>query len=149
MAHTIQINRAPVLTLWAAVVAERLGVERGEALTLGKALAGLNAQSKARRLHLYGMPETAVKKKSATRRADTTHVKLLLGREIPVLVHGSTVRATSKGQPEDPAAVERYLASKFGTALSDARTAMESLARGYTAAELDDTGFALYEDFRP
>ena len=45
----IQINRAPVLTLWAAVVAKRLGFNRDEALSLGKALAGLNAQSKGRR----------------------------------------------------------------------------------------------------
>jgi hypothetical protein len=41
----VKVNRAPVLTLWAAVVAERLGYERDEALTLGKAVAGLNAQS--------------------------------------------------------------------------------------------------------
>lgn len=32
---TVTINRAPVLTFWAAVVAERLGFARGEALTLG------------------------------------------------------------------------------------------------------------------
>lgn len=47
---TVTINRAPVLTLWAAVVAERLGFERDEALTLGKAVAGLTAQSKGQRL---------------------------------------------------------------------------------------------------
>jgi hypothetical protein len=46
----IQINRAPVLTLWAAVAAERLGFHPDEALSLGKALARLNAQSKGRRL---------------------------------------------------------------------------------------------------
>ena len=45
-ATRIQINRAPVLTLWAAVVAERLGFNHDEALSLGNALAGLNAQSK-------------------------------------------------------------------------------------------------------
>lgn len=39
-AKAISINRAPVLTLWAAVVAERLGFDRNEALTLGKAVAG-------------------------------------------------------------------------------------------------------------
>ena len=39
--RTISINRAPVLTLWAAVVAQRLGFEEDEALTLGKAVAGL------------------------------------------------------------------------------------------------------------
>jgi hypothetical protein len=37
-------NRAPVLTLWAAVVAEVLGFEHGEALTLGRAVTGLNVQ---------------------------------------------------------------------------------------------------------
>ena len=44
---TIEINRAPVMTLWASVVAERLGHARDEALTLGRAVAGMNAQSKA------------------------------------------------------------------------------------------------------
>jgi hypothetical protein len=32
----ISINRAPVLTLWAAIVAERLGFTHDEALTLGR-----------------------------------------------------------------------------------------------------------------
>ncbi len=44
--NTISINRAPVLTLWAIVVARRLGFRKVEALTLGKAVAGLNAQAK-------------------------------------------------------------------------------------------------------
>jgi hypothetical protein len=39
----ILINRAPVLTLWATTVAERLGFDQDEALSLGKAVAGLNA----------------------------------------------------------------------------------------------------------
>src|ERR1044071_1145062 len=38
----ILINRAPVLTLWAAVVAERLGFDREEALSLGKAVKKLH-----------------------------------------------------------------------------------------------------------
>jgi hypothetical protein len=42
----VSINRAPVLTLWAAIVAQRLGFNKKEALTLGKkAVAGLNAQA--------------------------------------------------------------------------------------------------------
>jgi hypothetical protein len=52
-AKTLSINRAPVLTLWAAVVAQRLGFKEDEALTLGKALAGLNAYSKGRRLGIF------------------------------------------------------------------------------------------------
>jgi len=43
---TVTINRAPVLTLWVAVVAERLGFERDEALRLGKATPGFRAKSR-------------------------------------------------------------------------------------------------------
>ena len=32
----VMVNRAPVLTLWAGVVAEVLGFEHDEALTLGR-----------------------------------------------------------------------------------------------------------------
>ena len=53
MHHRIEINRAPVLTLWAAVVAERLGFDWEEALTLGRAVAGLNAYSKGKALGLF------------------------------------------------------------------------------------------------
>jgi type II secretory pathway component PulK len=59
---TISINRAPVLTLWAAVVAERLGFDQDEALTLGKAVAGLNAQAKGQRLGIFKPHEETVKK---------------------------------------------------------------------------------------
>jgi hypothetical protein len=67
----IEINRAPVLTLWAAVVAERLGFEGDEALSLAKALAGLNAQSKGQRLGIYTPAEkqpAAARKKANTLR---------------------------------------------------------------------------------
>ena len=50
MSETVlfQINRAPVLTLWAAIVAERLGFDHDEGMTLGRAVAGLNATSKGK-----------------------------------------------------------------------------------------------------
>ena len=50
----VMVNRAPVLTLWAAAVAEVLGFEHDdEALTLGRAVAGLNAYSKGVSLGLF------------------------------------------------------------------------------------------------
>ena len=49
----VTINRAPGLTLWAAIVAERLGFSHAEALTLGRAVAGLNAYSKGRALGIF------------------------------------------------------------------------------------------------
>ena len=62
---SVTINRAPVLTLWASVVAERLGFEREEALTLGKAVAGLTAQSKGQRLGIFTPSPVEVRKKRA------------------------------------------------------------------------------------
>ncbi len=62
----IKINRAPVLTLWATVVAERLGYDTETALTLGKAVAGLNSQSKGRRLGIY--EEKSVEKKKSQKK---------------------------------------------------------------------------------
>ena len=50
----VTVNRAPVLTLWGAVVAARMGYAWEEALTLGKGVAGLNAQSKGRSLGILG-----------------------------------------------------------------------------------------------
>ena len=49
----VMVNRAPVLTLCAAVVAEVLGFEHDEALTLGWAVAGLNAYAKGVSLGLF------------------------------------------------------------------------------------------------
>ena len=60
--RTLSINRAPVPTLWAAVVARRLGFTEDEALTLGKALAGLNAQAKGRKLGIFKPHEEKAKK---------------------------------------------------------------------------------------
>src|SRR4051812_2107941 len=51
--RTIRVSRAPVLTLWAAVVAERLGFDRDEALTLGRAVAGSSAAMKGKALGIF------------------------------------------------------------------------------------------------
>jgi hypothetical protein len=45
---SLHVNRAPVLTLWAAVVAMRLGHPHDTALTLDRAVAGSAARAKAR-----------------------------------------------------------------------------------------------------
>lgn len=61
MPGQITINRAPVLTLWAAVVAERAGYDPEAALTLGKCVAGLNAQSKANSTWSLSAPSPPVR----------------------------------------------------------------------------------------
>src|SRR5258707_2614734 len=81
-AMTISINRAPVLTLWAAVVAQRLGFDEDEALSLGRAVAGLNAYSKGRRLGLF-KPHEEKAAKARERRADEVFRVEGCGRAVP------------------------------------------------------------------
>ena len=146
----IQINRAPVMTLWASVVAERLGHTRDEALTLGRAVAGMNAQSKAVHLGLREPGEGGAKGEKGKRPAAKPGTVLLLGREVPVVKTPQGLRSVSKeGRPDSPEAVERYLADKFGDALADARAAMKKLAAAFSRDELAATAYALYEAFRP
>ncbi len=144
----IHVNRAPVLTLWAAVVAERLGYDRAAALTLGRALAGLNAQAKGRRLGVFA-PAPAGQKKPARRAAGETLAIQLLGRAVPAVRTKEGVRALDGGSAAAPASVERYLEGKFGDSLAAARAAMTSLARALPKDELAARAFALYEGFRP
>ncbi len=145
----IAINRAPVLTLWAAIVAERLGHDRAAALTLGRAVAGLNAQSKGRRLGIFASKEPAKAGHPERRKAAAPDEIELLGRRVPVVRTKDGLRASPGGKPDDPAAVERYLESKFGAALAEARAAMTALAKALPPAELAARAFALYEAFRP
>jgi hypothetical protein len=74
----VMVNRAPVLTLWAAVVAEVLGFEHDEALTLGRVVAGLNAYSKGVSLGLFQPTPAEVKeKRRKMRKEETVTVDLL------------------------------------------------------------------------
>jgi hypothetical protein len=144
-AHTIAINRAPVLTLWAALVAERLGFDRAEALTLGRAVAGLNAYAKGVRLGLCE-PTPAVLREA--RAGTAIHVNLL-GRAVPAMHTKDGIRALEKEKPCKPESVERYLQGKFGDALDAARAAMTALAKALPPARLAAEAFHLYEQFRP
>ena len=148
--ETISINRAPVLTLWAAVVAERLGFDRAEALTLGRAVAGLNAQSKGKALGIFrpGSGADVRRHRSEAKPGDRSHVELL-HRAVPVTHTPEGVRALAGQRPTTPESVERYLEAKFGDELEPARAAMETLAASISPTELAQQAFALYEAFRP
>jgi hypothetical protein len=145
----IRINRAPVLTLWAAVVAERLGFDWEEALTLGQAVAGLNAYSKGVRLGLLQpTPEAEKERRKAAREGQALHIDLL-GRAVPAIQTPEGVRALKKDKPTTPDSVERYLQKAFGEHLDEARQAMERLARAMPPPDLARYAFHLYEQFRP
>jgi hypothetical protein len=146
--HIILINRAPVLTLWATSVAERLGFDEDEALSLGKAVAGLNAQSKGQRLGIYKPVSQEVKKARAQTRGEEFFVEIC-GREVPAINTPDGVRAVIKNQPIESKGAERYLESKFGESLGTARAAMRDLAKAFRPEQLSKDAFSLYEQFRP
>jgi hypothetical protein len=162
------VSRASVLTLWASVVAERLGHQRMTALTLAKAVAGTSARLKVRvigREEWVASPEMGaalgldlprLHKKPAM-----AHV-ILLGKTIPLLTDASgQLRAALRTLPTrdggvaneyvaaDPAEVERYLIKTFGPHLTNVRTAMEVLVACCEPLELNRIGFQLYEKFQP
>lgn len=145
----IEVNRAPVLTLWATIVAEALGFDEDEALTLGRAVAGLNAWSKGVALGLFRpAPEEVREKRRAMRRGERLTVELL-GRAVPVVATPEGLRALSGDRPIRPESVRRYLQSKFGNRLPEVAEVMRRLAAALPPGELHRLAFHLYERFRP
>jgi hypothetical protein len=88
---SFKINRAPVLTLWATIVAERLGFDHDEALTLGRAVAGLNAYSKGKRLGIFKPSRDELHKKRSEAPAESFDLELM-HRAVPVVVTPEGIR---------------------------------------------------------
>src|SRR6267143_1965404 len=130
--RNILINRAPVLTLWATTVAERLGFDQNEALSLG----------------IYKPVPQEVKKARARKRGEEFLIEIC-GRQVPAINTTEGVRAVIKNQPIEAKSVERYLESKFGESLGTARAAMRDLAKAFRPEQLVTNAFRLYEEFRP
>ncbi len=126
-----------------------MGFDRDEALTLGRAVAGLDAYSKGKALGLFSpRPKTLGDKRKRLEPWATVHVALLQ-RAVPVVRTPEGLRATAKGRPLSPASVQRYLRSRFGDALPAVERAMAALASSMPPEELATRAFHLYESFRP
>ncbi|MCE5237821.1 hypothetical protein LLH23_04955 [bacterium] len=148
--ETVTVNRAPVLTLWAAVVAKRMGYDWDAALTLGKAVSGLNAQTKGRMLGIFGDPKAPERggPPRKTGLGEDGWVEVCC-RPVPIKHTPSGIRAVVKDKAISPASVEKYLAGKFGAALPAVREAMGELASAFEPEDLAEVSYGLYEEFRP
>jgi len=148
--NIVMMNRAPVLTLWGTVVAERMGFEEEAALTLAKVMAGLNAQSKGRMIGIFSEPK-APERGGAPKKVglgEDFWVRLC-GRAVPAKNTENGVRGVVKDQEVDPDKVRTYLKSKFQDDLGKVREAMTELAEAFEPDELEDVAFDLYAEFRP
>jgi hypothetical protein len=132
----VVVNPAPVSTLWAAVVAEVLGFEHDEALTFGRAVAGLNAYSKGVSLGLFQPTPKEVKEQRRKMRKEETVTVDLLHRAVPAKHTDEGLRALSGESPIRPESVQKNLEGKFGDAHGDVSKAMLELANSLPPSEL-------------
>ena len=146
---SVRGNHAPVLTLWAAVVAERLGHPSDTAFSLASYVAGTAARAKARRLGIaeeHGHEQR--NKATPIRPRESTW---LLGRDVP-LTHdedGMVLADAGGGKPAGAAPPRAYVVKAFGSRLDEVRAAMEALAARFEPEELNWLRFHLYEQFSP
>jgi hypothetical protein len=115
---------------------------------LGKALAGLNAQAKGRKLGILKPHEEKTKKAREKERGERFLIEVC-GRAVPATNSGDGIRAVQKSQPIDPDSVRDYLENKFGDDLKAVRSAMQKLAKAYKPQQLGHDAYRLYERFRP
>ena len=101
-----------------------------EALSLGKAVAGLNALSKGRKLGVLKPHEEKAKKAREKERGERFFIEVL-GRPVPATNTDDGIRAMRGRNPIDPDSVRRYLSDKFGDDLKAVRSAMQKLAKAY------------------
>lgn len=148
--NTVTVNRAPVLTLWGTVVAERLGYDEDAALTLSKVMAGLNAQSKGRMLGIFGEPKAPERGGPPKKFGLGEDFWIVLcGRNVPAKNTEDGIRGVVKDKSVDPDKVRTYLKSRFKDGLDAVREAMVELAEAYEPEELEEAAFDLYATFRP
>ncbi|DBA69283.1 TPA: hypothetical protein ACH3X2_012955 [Trebouxia sp. C0005] len=103
----IKINRAPVLTLWVAVVAERQGFSKEAGLTFGKAISGMLAQSKGRSIGVFdkkGTDDTAKHE-----REEEEHAQGIARHD----VFGMSIKAKDVGDEGDVRAVDTNMKVPF------------------------------------
>ncbi|KAI9574735.1 hypothetical protein HD554DRAFT_93210 [Boletus coccyginus] len=140
------INRAPLMTAWATIVAERLGFEREEALSIGSVYMEMNAVAKGVSL---GIIDQSRKKEIEPISGGQQPYVDLMGRRPLYRTQLSKWRALVNGTPANPSTAFSYISRAFRQTTPYIIGALRLLARSYPPQELNKTGFSLYADFRP
>jgi len=152
---TIIVNRAPVLTLWVTVVAERNGFTRQEALTYGKWVAGILAQAKGKAEGRFSTTQSEDHQgppSKKRKRDDNDLVQFFGDIKVPVqkAEEGQRYAPDANGEDTvDPDDVQEYLERVMGDKLKKVQEAMQYLAKTKSKEKLKEEAYELYEDFRP
>jgi hypothetical protein len=131
------------------VVAQCLGFDWNEAVTLGRALADLNACAKGEARGAFTPAPDEVRERRRRMAVGESATVDLLQHAIPVVQTPDGLRALSKGRPVSPEGVQHSLEEAFGDAFETVRAAMLCLARSVPYRELAERAYDLYEDFCP
>ncbi|KAG2156137.1 hypothetical protein DEU56DRAFT_765719 [Suillus clintonianus] len=140
------VNRAPLMTAWATVVAERLGFEREEALSIASVYTEMNAISKGVSIGLFDK----TRKKEIEPIKDSTQPYVdLLGRRPLYQTQNETWRALDNTSPALPSTAFSYISRSFRQTTPYVIGALRLLAESFPPPELNNKGFGLYAEFRP
>lgn len=146
----IEINRAPVLTLWVAAVAERQGYSFEEGLSFGKAVSGILAHSKGRRLGIYEDKDQQDRKRKRKQQQKEKEKFDVFGMRIAGQITKEGTRlALQNNKPVSPVSVESYLRRAFGPYYEKVKEATRALAKVYPPEKIGSDAYSLYEKIRP
>ncbi|KAG1755615.1 hypothetical protein EDB19DRAFT_1955866 [Suillus lakei] len=140
------VNRAPLMTAWATVVAERLGFDREEALSIASVYTEMNAISKGVSLGLF---DKSRKKEIEPIKDSTQPFVDLLGRRPLYQTQNETWRALDNTSPALPSTAFSYISRAFRQTTPYVMGALRLLAESFPPPELNSKGFGLYAEFRP
>jgi len=144
---TTVVNRAPLMTAWATVVAERMGFQREEALSIANVYTEMNAISKGVSLGIFDASRN--NGMEAARAGSQPYVDIM-GRRVPLYqMQSEKWRALSNNSPAQPGTAFSYISRAFRQTTSHVIGALRLLANSYGPQELNEKGFGLYAEFRP
>ncbi|KIP10711.1 hypothetical protein PHLGIDRAFT_100851 [Phlebiopsis gigantea 11061_1 CR5-6] len=174
----VVVNRAPIMMAWSFVVAERLGFQREEALSIASVYTEMNAISKGVAIGLYD--EAKRNGVEANKGGAQPYVDLMGRRYVllpllhvpirPVNVDlrlpiphpltntectplyqtaAESWHALSAGTPVAPGAAFSYITRALRQTAPFVIGALRLLALSLSPADLNRRGFYLYADFRP
>ncbi|KAK2466268.1 hypothetical protein APHAL10511_001910 [Amanita phalloides] len=144
---SIVINRAPVMMAWATVVAERLGFQREEALSIAAAYTEMNAISKGVSIGIYEKGKE--QDLDADRNGSQPYVDIM-GRRVPLFkMQSEQWHAILNATPASPTEAFSYISRSFNQTMPHVIGAMRLLAESYTPEDLNNKAWDFYTQFRP
>lgn len=146
---SILINRSPVLTLWATIVAKTLydTLDLAEALTLGCAVAAQMAKAKGTSLGIYQADE---KESVEAPSENEDEVFEVLGVKVNAIRTKSGTRAKVNEEIQDPTKTWALLRKRFQDGLGFVMAKMDEAAKSAGGPnELKRSAYQFYMHIRP